>query len=170
MSLSSATLPAPAMLHPTAIAADDALVSLSCTVHLAAGRLNIVSTVAAATTLHFSTAYMLGTVTNRDSIGHRDSAAAAPAQPWSLSDWVPPRPALPRRFFPAVTGGVAAPANGTDGYRLHPAILDGCFQLGAAVPAMGALQPVSNPIRGFACLRADSASLRLCARVERICA
>jgi hypothetical protein len=109
---------------------------------MATGRLDVVTTAASVRTLHFSTSYTLATVPDSDDNGQQAYLTAVPVQPQSLPNPVLPDPAVPRRSFPAAFGDVAAPAGGSDGYRLHPAVLDGCFQLGATVPSDGGLQLV----------------------------
>ena len=143
--LAAATLPAPAILHANAAATFESLTTLRCTVHVANGRLDIVTIAAAAHTLHFSTSYVHVTMPMSDDNNQQASLTAAPAQPRSLPDPDQPCPAVPRHSLPAVFGDVAAPACGSDGYRLHPAVLDGCFQLGAAKSADGELQQVRVP-------------------------
>ena len=169
ISISLATLPAPALLPSIAASAHDSPLSLRCTVHLMAGRFRIASTAAAATTLHFSTEYTVAAGHSSHSDALSADLTAALTQPWSLTDRVLPRPAtLTQHVASAVIGDVAAPAGGIDGYRLHPGVLDGCLQLGAAGALNVSVELVST-IRARSAFGCANSVILLIVRNQKYC-
>jgi len=135
VALQSATLPAPLLLRaPTT--AEETTSTSRCTVRLAAGRLTVTS--AAQEILHFSAEFVRATaVTPPDDTPSSDlkdgMTAGQPLRTVSWWTFMPAATALARS--PNVTAALAPPTDLTDGYRLHPAVLDGSFQMGATVPS-----------------------------------
>ena len=134
--LASATLPAPLLLEPVT-SADTTAPSVRCAVRLGAGRLMV--TAAASNVLHFSAA-LISVATCRTHGTTGLTAAPLPAS-WTLL----PAP-VKRPQSTNVTGALATPSGGVDGYRLHPAVLDGSLQLGAAVSAASTAHLVCLPL------------------------
>jgi len=134
VSLQSATLPAPLLLR-AATAAEETTSTSRCTVRLTAGRLTVTSAVQKIQ--HFSAEFVRATaVTPPDGTPSSDleDDITAGQTLRMVSSWthVPAATALARSAN--VTAALAPPTDHTDGFCLHPAVLDGSLQLGAAVP------------------------------------
>ena len=142
VSIQSATLPAPSLLR-AATTPEQTNPTLRCIVRLATGRLTV--TAAAQAMLHFS-AELVGanalTPLTHAASSDLDTGMTA-GQPLAMLRQCTLMPAsMGLAQSTDVTAALARPADTTDGYRMHPSVLDGSFQLGAAVPSASVPQTV----------------------------